>query len=185
VATATGNWIHVEAGIELVPCKAVDVEAGDQEIEDALEQIIGDQPGGFRFVADQPLHDGAAISVTEQGEGRVPVLSPSVPDEGQVGRLVSNVQCFDVRLLRLEKIFLHARVLYPRDKPEPAHPFDGRQIEMTAVLRQELLVLVEHGAIRIHEEQPEPFIDDVQCDLPSADRPLDELRDECVGVVEQ
>src|SRR4030095_10826965 len=156
----------------------VDVEGGHEQIVDPLEQIRGEEPGGFWIVTDQALHHGGTVGMPEHGEGCVPVLSSSVPYERQCGRFVLDLEIFEIGLLVFEELVLHAGILQQGEQAEPGRSFVGWQVEMLARMRQELLVLVEYCAVRVHEEDPEPVFDDGQCDLPTADWPLDELHDE-------
>src|SRR5262245_16630586 len=163
--------------------KSIDVETSHEQIVDPFEQIIGEEPGGFGIVSDEALYDRGAVGMPEYSEGCVPVISSSVPYEGQRGGLVLDLEIFEIGLLVLEILVLHVGILQPGEQAEPGRAFVGRQVEMLARMRQEFLVLVERRAVRVHKEDPEPVFDDGERDLAAADRPLDELHDEGESII--
>src|SRR5262249_24275785 len=161
--------------------KAIDVETGHEQIVDPFEQVIGEEPRGFGIVSDETLYDGRAVGMPEYGEGCVPVISSSVPDEGQRGGLALDLEIFEIGLLVFEELVLHAGVLQPGQQAHPGCPFGCRQVKVLARTRGELVFFGGGCAVRGHEEKPEPGFDDGGGGPGAADRPPDELHDEGGG----
>ena len=76
--------VHVEPRVELVSDVAVDVVVGDQQVVDALEQRVADDPRRLRRLAHHALDDAGAVEVPEDGERGVVVAALAVPDQAQV-----------------------------------------------------------------------------------------------------
>lgn len=75
--------VHIEPGVQLVADITVHIEARHQQVMDALEQGVIDDPGRFRIVTDQVKTDRRTVKVSEYRQRRIRVTAVSITDVSQ------------------------------------------------------------------------------------------------------
>jgi hypothetical protein len=75
--------VHVPPRVELMAEIAVHVETGDQQVMNALEQRVIQEPGRLRRFAHEPLIDRSAVGMTINGQRGVGVRAGAVPEQAE------------------------------------------------------------------------------------------------------
>ena len=177
--------VHIQTRVQLMAEIAIDIEAGDQQVVDAFEHRVIDDPGGFRVVTDQSVVHRGAVHVAEYGQCGIRVAAVAVPD---IAHRILDVQRIKIRHRTLFCLAVFAEqvtVMGPACK-QPEVVFElGRRCQVVSDRIQKRVARGHDFGIRIKEDNPELVLDHVQRHLAAAHRALDETLDEELRIVEQ
>ena len=179
--------VHVKPAVELVPDVAEGVVAGHQQVVDALEQRVADHPGGLGRLADQALDHRGAVEVPEHRECCVAVGAIAVPDQRQIDFLRATEALPQAVVLGSQDLVFDAGQFAPRQQHRGVAAVVGRQPQGAGQACLQFRAGKPRAAVvtGVDEINPEPILDHVQRHLPPTDRPLDEVHDEELGLVQQ
>src|SRR6188768_1535687 len=162
----------------------VNVEASDEQVVNALEQWVVQNPRRLGWLAHQALVDGRAVGVPIHGQRGVGVGSAAIPEQAE--RALEGQRKGQVSGLapRLEVAVFELQIV-----SVAAHELQG--VFHLARLCEVVGKLVDVGAvggerrIGIEEYDPEAVLDHVQGDLAATDGALDEALDEEASVLQE
>ena len=185
--------VHVQTGDQLMAEIAIDIEAGDQQIVDALQHRVIDDPARLGHATDQPLHHRRIVEVAIDGQGRVGIAplagavgpAAAVPQHSLIqAQIAIEIGLGHQALLGLEVGGLLALELDPGADRQRIAALLGGQAEILPFLGQGAFHFRVAEHLRIGEADPEVIIDHIHRDLTATDRPLDEAHDGVLRLIQ-
>ena len=123
--------------------------------------------------------------MAEHGQCGVRVAPVAVPDQRQVDLLRAAKALLEERILGGEEVGFLAGQFEPGEQRRRVAAVGSGQAQLTGQTGGQFGIGRSGPALRIHEEDPEPVLNHIECHLAAAHRSLDEVHDEELGLVQQ
>src|SRR5579859_4481106 len=122
--------------------RTIHVEAGDQQVMNALEDRVVDQPSGLRLGSDQTLYYRGAVIVAKDRASCIGVGAISIPERVQSGLVECGRVAPDEITLGLQVTALRLCVSVPVGHRPDAALSCRRQLQLVTLAGQELRELL-------------------------------------------